>query len=48
MDLYTAFPDTVDPLPYHAMDNYPPSKPLPLSTEVEQYLRTWNTRRIEG
>ena len=35
-------------LPYHAMDNYPPSKPLPLSTEVEQYLRTWNTRRIEG
>ncbi len=48
MDLYTAFPDTVDPLPYHAMDNYPPSAPLPLSTEVEEYLRTWNTRRIEG
>ncbi len=25
MDLYTAYPDTVAPLPYHAMENYPPS-----------------------
>ncbi len=25
MDLYTAFPDTVEPLPYHGMTNYPPT-----------------------
>ena len=24
MDLYTAFPDTVGPLPFHGMENYPP------------------------
>lgn len=28
MDLYTAFPDTVEPLPYHGMANYPPQSPL--------------------
>jgi tetratricopeptide (TPR) repeat protein len=27
MDLYTAYPDTVEPLPFHEMRNYPPAKP---------------------
>jgi hypothetical protein len=30
MDLYTAFPASVEPLPYHAMSNYPPEEPLEL------------------
>ena len=25
MDLYTAFPDTVEPLPFHGMSYYPPA-----------------------
>ncbi len=25
MDLYTAFPESVEPLPYHGMQNYPPA-----------------------
>jgi hypothetical protein len=48
MDLYTAFPDTVEPLPYHAMDNYPPAQPAPRTEERDEYLRTWNTRRVVG
>jgi len=46
MDLYTAFPDTVKPLPYHGMKNYPPVEPN-LSASKE-YQRVWNTRRIVG
>jgi hypothetical protein len=30
MDLYTAFPASVEPLPYHAMSNYPPEEPSEL------------------
>ncbi len=26
MDLYTAFPDTVEPMPFHGMENYPPTE----------------------
>ncbi|MCZ6795157.1 MAG: CRTAC1 family protein, partial [Planctomycetota bacterium] len=48
MDLYTAFPDTVEPLPFHAMENYPPRKPAPESAARAEYLRDWCTRRIEG
>ena len=47
MDLYTAHPDTVEPLPFHAMPSYPypdgvhfPDDPL-----HESYRREWNTRR---
>ena len=45
MDLYTAFPNTVKPLPYHKMKNYPPDVPVP---NREEYQRLWNTRRIVG
>jgi len=44
MDLYTACPDTVHPLPHHAMKNYPPNAPGSRATEL--YERTWNTRRL--
>ncbi len=47
MDLYTAFPDHVEPLPYHKMGGYPP--PERTHTEAYQaYLQTWNTRRVMG
>ena len=48
MDLYTAFPNTVEPFPFHAMQNYPPEKPVPDAAGFEQYQRTWNTRYIMG
>ncbi|MCK6554522.1 FG-GAP-like repeat-containing protein [Candidatus Binatia bacterium] len=48
MNLYTAFPDTVEPLPYHAMDNYPPSRPGPATPDHERYAAEWNTRRVVG
>ena len=48
MDLYTAEPDAVDPLPYHAMENYPPAAPRAESKAYADYQRTWNTRRIAG
>lgn len=48
MDLYTAYPDAVEPLPYHAMDNYPPAAPPAQSKGWDEYRRIWNTRRIEG
>ena len=48
MDIYTAFPDTVKPLPYHGMKNYPPAEPNPNISASEEYQRVWNTRRIVG
>ena len=48
MDLYTAFPDAVEPLPYHAMENYPPAHPMAATREWHEYNQTWNTRRIVG
>jgi tetratricopeptide (TPR) repeat protein len=44
MDLYTSFPDGVDPLPYHAMKNYPPESP---DRESADPVRL-NTRRVVG
>jgi hypothetical protein len=46
MDLYTAQPDDVEPLPYHAMDNYPPAAPRTEPKDYQDYRRTWNTRRV--
>jgi len=46
MDIYTAFPDTVGPLPYHGMDNYPPSEPAPNAAELARDAARWNTRRV--
>jgi len=48
MDLYTAFPDTVLPLPYRAMKNYPPDAAAPTDQRREQYERAWNSRRQTG
>ena len=47
MDLYTAFPDHVEPLPYHKMIGYPPPERTH-TEEYEAYLSTWNTRRVVG
>ena len=46
MDLYTAHGDTVEPLPHHGMQNYPPHGPMPREKQLEEYRRTWNTRRV--
>jgi hypothetical protein len=46
MDLYTAFPETVEPLPYRGMKNYPPEEPLP--AEARERQSRWNTRRVSG
>jgi hypothetical protein len=48
MDLYTAFPDAVGPLPYHGMGNYPPETPLAETADYRRYRETWNTRRVVG
>lgn len=48
MDLYTAFPESVEPLPRHGMKNYPPREPAPDIKAVERYQRRWNTRHIAG
>jgi hypothetical protein len=47
MDLYTAYPDTVAPLPYRGMVNYPPSESAS-EAEPADYEKTWNTRLIVG
>ena len=48
MDLYSAYPDTVEPLPFHSMSNYPygTQEKYPESDKHRQYQRRFNTRRI--
>ena len=46
MDLYTAMPDTVEPLPHHRMEKYPPLKPPSNAVELKAYRKKWNTRRV--
>ncbi len=48
MDLYTAYPDTVSPLPFHAMSGYPygPGEQYPDNEKTREYRRRFNTRRI--
>jgi hypothetical protein len=48
MDLYTAFPNTVNPLPYHGMKNYPPEGLAPNFKVSKEYQQLWNTRHIVG
>jgi hypothetical protein len=50
MDLYTAYPETVEPLPFHGMSGYPygPSERYPEDRERQEYRKQYNTRRIEG
>jgi tetratricopeptide (TPR) repeat protein len=47
MDLYTAYPDTVEPLPSRAEENYPPAVDSEKDAARVEYERTWNTRRVE-
>ncbi len=46
MDLYTAEPDTVEPLPFRAMSTYPPtpSEHYPDEGDAQPWHRRWNTR----
>ena len=48
MDLYTAFPSTVEPLPFHGMSGYPypAGEHYPDTDKTRQYRSTYNTRRV--
>lgn len=48
MDPHGAFPDTVEPLPFHAMSGYPysPGESYPDTPLHREYLRQWNTREL--
>jgi len=48
MDLYSAYPDTVEPLPFHSMSNYPygPDEKYPDDQKRQQYRQQFNTRRV--
>ncbi len=48
MDLYTAYPDTVEPLPFHAMSGYPygPDQKYPDDALHREYQTKFNTRSI--
>ena len=48
MDLYTAHPETVEPLPFRAMTGYPyaPPEVYPADAERDAYRREWNTRLV--
>jgi len=50
MDLYTAWPDTVGPLPFHGMTRYPygPDEQYPDTAETRRYRRLYNTRRVRA
>ena len=49
MDLYTAHPDTVEPLPFHAMSGYPygDGEHYPDTDKTRQYRQRYNTRRVK-
>ena len=50
MDLYSAYPDTVEPLPFHSMSNYPygTNESYPDDEKRRQYRQRFNTRRVLG
>jgi len=50
MDLYTAYPDTVEPLPFHAMGGYPygPDECYPDTEKTRKYRRAFNTRTVQA
>jgi tetratricopeptide (TPR) repeat protein len=50
MDLYSAYPDTVEPLPFHGMSNYPygPNEKYPDDEKRRQYRQRFNTRRVHS
>ncbi|WP_197231080.1 CRTAC1 family protein [Novipirellula artificiosorum] len=50
MDLYTAEPDTISPLPFHGMSAYPypPSEHYPKTPAHVEYRRKYNTRSVRS
>lgn len=48
MDLYTAYPETVEPLPHHGMSHYPyaPEEGYPQDEKHREYQKEFNTRPI--
>jgi hypothetical protein len=48
MDLYTAHPDRVEPLPFRGMSGYPygAAEAYPSTDPHARYRREWNTRRV--
>ena len=50
MDPYTAFPDTVEPLPFHGMSTFPYGKAehYPDTEKIRAYRQTYNTRHMGG
>src|SRR5262249_21914119 len=48
MDINSASPDLVEPLPFHAMTRYPYRSPehYPGTAEYERYQATYNTRVV--
>lgn len=48
-DMNTAFGNTVEPLPFHAIKSYPyaPGESYPAGAEHERYLRAYNTRVVK-
>jgi tetratricopeptide (TPR) repeat protein len=48
MDLYTAHPDTVAPLPFHGMSGYPygAEESYPQTQQLQEYQRRFNTRQV--
>lgn len=50
MDLYTAYPNTVEPLPFHDMTGYPygPNERYPDTEETRRYRSQYNTRRVRA
>ena len=49
MDLNSASPDTVGPLPFHGMSRFPygPNERYPDTPAHQRYLQEWNTRRVD-
>jgi len=50
MDLYTATPDTLAPLPFHGMSRYPydANESYPQDAQHEAYQQKFNTRDVTG
>jgi len=50
MDINSASPDQISPLPFHGMSKYPYSWPehYPLTKEREEYLEKYNTRIVNS
>jgi len=50
MDLYTGYPDTVEPLPFHSMSGYPygADEHYPDTPKTRAYRQRYNTRPVGG